>query len=49
MREVDGLLAGVKELGLYRSVGTQPYEPPGWLPDASVISRGPDTGEVTEL
>ena len=48
MREVDGVL-GVMGLGSYRSVGIQPYEPPGWLPDASAISREPDTGEVTEL
>jgi len=47
-RELDGVLAGVMELGLYRSVGgTQPYGLPGWLLDALVISGEHCRGEVT--
>lgn len=46
--ELDGVLAGVIELGLYRSVvGTQLYGLAGWLLDALVISWEPCRGEVT--
>lgn len=47
-RELDGVLAGVMELGLYRSVGgTQLYGLPGWLVDVLVPSAELCRGEVT--
>jgi hypothetical protein len=47
-RELDGVLAGVMEQGLYRRVGgTQLYGLPGWLVDALVPSAELCSGEVT--
>jgi hypothetical protein len=47
-RELDGVLASVMELELYRSVGgTQPYGLPGWLLDVLVTSWDACRGEVT--
>lgn len=44
---MDGVLAGVMELGLYRSVGgTQLNGLPGWLLDALVPSAEDCKGEV---
>ena len=47
--ELDGVLAGVMELGLQRRVGrTQLYELPGWLLNVLVISWKACRGKVME-
>jgi hypothetical protein len=49
-RELDGMLAGVMEFGLYNCVGEiQQYGLAGWLLDALVISWEACRGEATAL